>query len=171
VGAAARLIGLAIAAVAAIAAAGYFLLPLVVRGFVRGLTLTLGIAAVLLVSGQLSLALTVAVVALVILYLLHSAALLALPSRNPALFASATAGIPLGMQRASAIVSIIAMGGLIVLQALRDLKVLSSTSFMERLAGQSLTSLELVVFWSALGLLTFVLSRRGQAQASGELGS
>ena len=138
---------------------------------VRGLTLTLGIAAVLLVSGQLSLALTVAVVALVILYLLHSAALLALPRRNPALFASATSGIPLGMQRASAIVSIIAMGGLIVLQALRDLKVLSSTSFMERLAGQSLTSLELVVFWSALGLLTFVLSRRGQAQASGELGS
>jgi hypothetical protein len=40
VGAAARLIGLAIATVAAIAAAGYFLLPLVVRGFVRGLTVT-----------------------------------------------------------------------------------------------------------------------------------
>jgi len=138
---------------------------------VRGLTLTLGIAAFLLVSGQLSLALTVAVVALVILYFLHSAALLALPRRNPSLFASVTAGIPLGLQRASAIVSMIAMGGLIVLQFTRDARVLSTTSVVDRLAGQTLTSLELVVFWTALGLLTFVLCRRGRPQASGEVGS
>lgn len=39
-GRAARLTGFAIATVAAIAAAGYFLLPLVVRAFVRGLEIT-----------------------------------------------------------------------------------------------------------------------------------
>lgn len=39
-GRAARLTGLAIATVAAIAGAGYFLLPLVVRAFVRGLEIT-----------------------------------------------------------------------------------------------------------------------------------
>jgi hypothetical protein len=40
VGRAARLTGFAIALVAAIAAAGYFLLPLVVRAFIRGLQVT-----------------------------------------------------------------------------------------------------------------------------------
>ena len=39
-GRAARLIGFAIAAVVAIVAAGYFLLPLVVRAFIRALELT-----------------------------------------------------------------------------------------------------------------------------------
>ena len=39
-GRAARLTGFAIAAAAAIGAAGYFLLPLVVRAFIRGLELT-----------------------------------------------------------------------------------------------------------------------------------
>ena len=129
---------------------------------VLGLTLTLAIAAALLISGQLSLALTVAVLALVILYLLHSAALLALPRRNPALFAAVTAGIPLPAQRAAAVVSMIAMAGLIGLQVMRDARVLGSTSFVERLSGRSLTSVELVVFWTALGFVMYALARRAR---------
>jgi amino acid transporter len=61
---------------------------------IRGLTLTLAASAILLLSGQLSLALNIAVFALVILYFLHSLALLLLPRKNPGLFRSVTARIP-----------------------------------------------------------------------------
>ena len=61
-----------------------------------GLTLTLVGAAALLLSGQVSLALNIAVFALVLLYLLHSLALLLLPRLNPPLFASVTVPHPVG---------------------------------------------------------------------------
>jgi amino acid transporter len=66
---------------------------------VWGLTVTLMVAALLLVTGQVALALNIAVFALVILYFIHSLALLLLPWRNRPLFASVTAGIPLRVQR------------------------------------------------------------------------
>src|SRR5262245_15527395 len=59
-----------------------------------GLTLTLAAAVLLVASGQVSLALNIAVFALVVLYFLHSFTLLILPSRNPVLFAEVTARIP-----------------------------------------------------------------------------
>src|SRR5713226_371456 len=72
---------------------------------VRGLALTFLAAVALVLSGQVSLALNIAVFALVALYLLHSLVLLLLPRWNPELYASAQAGIPLWLQRAAAIVS------------------------------------------------------------------
>src|SRR5262249_13663863 len=55
---------------------------------VLGLALTLAAGVGLVLSGQVSLALNIAVFALVVLYLLHSLALLLLPRSNPALFAA-----------------------------------------------------------------------------------
>ncbi|HZI92957.1 MAG TPA: APC family permease [Patescibacteria group bacterium] len=130
---------------------------------ILGLTLTLAIAALLLISGQMTLALTIAVFALILLYFLHSFALLVLPQRNPALFQSITAGIPLSVQRIAAIVSMITIGGLILLQVHADVLTLSRSSFLQRVSEHSLTSLELAIFWGALGLLMYRPGRRRQA--------
>jgi basic amino acid/polyamine antiporter, APA family len=118
-----------------------------------GLTLTLVATLTLLLSGQISLALNIAVFALVVLYFLHSFALLALPRANPQLFQSVTVGIPLWLQRVAAVTSMISMGFLIVLQIADDFRVLRRTTFVERATHGSLTTIELVVFWAAVGTL------------------
>ena len=80
---------------------------------VLGLAATLAVSLALVLSGQVSLALNIAVFALVALYLLHSVALLLLPRWNPALFATVDAPIPLGVQRVAGVVSILSMAGLL----------------------------------------------------------
>ena len=52
---------------------------------VPALSLTLALSALLLLTGQIALALNIAVSAMMLLYLLHSVALLALPRTNPEL--------------------------------------------------------------------------------------
>ncbi len=89
-----------------------------------GLTITLGVALVLLLTGQISLALNIAVFALVALYLLHSVALLLLPRRNPELFRAVTVRIPLWLQRAMAVISILSMAALLAVQIATDVRVL-----------------------------------------------
>ena len=130
---------------------------------IRGLTLTLAASAILLLSGQLSLALNIAVFALVILYFLHSLALLLLPRKNPELFRSVTVRIPLCLQRLAAVLSMLAMGGLIVVQVRQDLRVLTSMGFRERVARQSLTTLELCLMWAVVGAAVYLLGRRRRA--------
>lgn len=110
---------------------------------VIGLTITLGAALILLVSGAISLALNIAVFALVILYFLHSFALLLLPRLNPELFAQVTVRTPLVVQRASAILSIVAMGFIIVLQVI-----------------ESRATIELAFVWAALGALVYAVTDR-----------
>lgn len=127
---------------------------------VLGLTITAGLALALLLSGQISLALNIAVFALVVLYLLHSVALLLLPRLNPELFQSATTRIPLAIQRIAAAVSIISMTGLIVLQIVHDAGVLRQQSLRERIANSSLTTLELILFWTAIGALFYALEAK-----------
>ena len=127
---------------------------------VRGLTLTFAIAAALLLGRQVSLALDIAVLALVILYLLHSATLLALPRRNPQLYASRTVHIPAWLQRAAAGLSVLGMGALIAVQALQDVRAVRAASFAERAAHSRLTSFELLAAWSVLGLVLYGLGRR-----------
>ena len=117
---------------------------------VIGLTITLCAALSLLLTNQISLALNIAVFALVILYFLHSLALLVLPRANPELFRSVTVNIPLGVQRSMALLSMTAMALLIALQLNHDLRVL----------GESLTTIELTLFWSAIGLALYALRRR-----------
>ena len=128
---------------------------------IAGLTLTLVGAAVLVVGGQVSLALNIAVFALVILYFLHSFTLLVLPRRNPALYGQVTARIPLPLQRAAAVLSMLAMGALIGLQIADDVATLSRLSLSQRLAQHSLTTLELCLAWTVIGAFFYAVGRRG----------
>ncbi|HEX2122485.1 MAG TPA: hypothetical protein VHL59_12655, partial [Thermoanaerobaculia bacterium] len=115
-----------------------------------GLTITFVAALLLVVTGQISLALNIAVFALVVLYFLHSLALLLLPRMNPELFRSVTVPIPRWLQRTMAILSMTAMGALIALQIRQDVQ--SSAT--------GLTTIELAALWSLLGAILYVANRR-----------
>jgi len=127
---------------------------------ISGLTLTLAASAVLLISHQISLALNVAVFALVILYFLHSLTYLLLPRRNPELAGLITVAIPESLRRVGAWLSVVAMGGLIAVQIRQDLRTLFAMSLRERISGHTLTSLELVLAWGAIGLALYALGSR-----------
>jgi amino acid transporter len=127
---------------------------------VLGLTLTFAASAALLLSGQVSLALNIAVFALVMLYLLHGIVFLWLPARNPALASEVRLGLPRGLQRAATWISILAMSGLVLVQVASDLRELAHTTLADRIAGRSLTTLELCLAWSVVGAMIHVLGRR-----------
>src|SRR5438128_1840960 len=111
-----------------------------------GLTITAATALLLLLSGQIALALNIAVFALVVLYFVHSFALLVLPSMNRELFDSVTVPIPLWLQRTSALLSMLAMGGIIALLI------------------TSLPTIELAAFWAAAGALIYFIANRRAAR-------
>jgi APA family basic amino acid/polyamine antiporter len=126
---------------------------------VRALTLTLLASALLLISKQLSLALTIAVFALFLLYFLHSLTFLLLPRRNPQLYKQITVGLPIWLQRGAALLSVLSMGALIVVQVVQDIGTLKTHSLSERIAKHSLTSLELILVWAAIGAGLYGLTR------------
>jgi amino acid transporter len=130
---------------------------------IRGLTLNLLACVALLVSGQMSLALNVAVFALVVLYFVHSLVFLLLPRFNAELRSEIKLQMPDWLLRASAIVSVVSMGALIVIQVLRDIDTLRNETLKERIVNQSVTSIELLVVWGVLGAATYALTRRGAA--------
>jgi len=130
---------------------------------VLGLSLTLGASVALLSSGQVSLALNIAVFALVLLYLLHGVAFLRLPASNPALAREVRLGLSRPLQRAAASVSIVAMGGLVLVQVASDLRTLKDTSLAQRIAGHSLTTLELCLAWALLGSIVYAVNGRGRS--------
>ena len=105
-----------------------------------GLTITAAGALTLLLTNQISLALNIAVYALVLLYFIHSLALLLLPRLNRPLFDSVTVGIPLSVQRVMAVVSMVSMALLLALL--------------------TLPTIELLLGWSAVGALLYFASRR-----------
>ena len=133
---------------------------------VVALTLNLIACLLLLISRQLSLALNIAVFALVLLYFLHSLAFLLLPRFNPELNRQITIGMPVWLQRAAAWFSVIAMGGLILVQVSRDVATLQSTSLSERISTHSLTSVELAIVWSAVGIALYGLARALKKRSS-----
>src|ERR1043165_3893783 len=126
---------------------------------IRALTLTAICCAILLISGQLSLALNVAVFALVVLYFIHSLVFLLLPRLNPSLASEIRISLSRRMQQAAAIVSLLSMGLMIVIQLKQDAVVLSTTTLGQRISGQSLTSIELLVMWGIVGAILFQLAR------------
>lgn len=105
-----------------------------------GLTITLIGALALLLTNRIGLALNIAVFALVLLYLLHSVALLLLPRMNPALFREVTVAIPLWLQRVLAVISILFMAAL--------------------LTQISWGAVKLLLFWTAIGVVLYFWSRR-----------
>ena len=126
---------------------------------IRGLTLTLLCCAILLISGQLSLALNVAVFALVVLYFIHSLVFLFLPRLNPGLASEIEINLPRRVQQAAAVVSLISMGLMILIQLRQDADVLSTQTLSQRINGQSLTSIELIVVWGIVGAALYQLAR------------
>ncbi|MBS1787821.1 MAG: amino acid permease [Acidobacteria bacterium] len=134
---------------------------------ILGLTLTLAASVVLLLSHQLSLALNVAVFALVILYFLHSLMFLLLPRRNPALTKSITVKLSPSLQRLAAWTSLFAMGILIAVQIWQDIQTLSKMSLRQRMENNALTSVELVIAWGVIGLGLYALgSGQGLKQST-----
>src|SRR5438552_1050207 len=123
------------------------------------LTLNLAACMVLLISKQLSLALNIAVFALVLLYCLHSVAFLMLPRWNPKLYGEISLTLPRGLMMFAALVSVVSMGVLIAVQVVQDIQTLTTQSLKERIAQHSLTSLELAVLWSVVAALLYVLAR------------
>ena len=133
---------------------------------VRALTLTLAGIALLLISKQLSLALTIAVFALIFLYFLHSLTFLLLPRWNPALHKQIDVGIPAWLQRTAAWLSVLSMGILIGVQVWQDVHSLATQSLHERIANHSLTSLELIIVWGAIGSALYAFARLAQKRSS-----
>ncbi|MGE0129656.1 MAG: APC family permease [Blastocatellales bacterium] len=127
---------------------------------VWGLTLTLAASVLLLVGNQISLALNIAVFALVILYFLHSLTFLLLPRRNPSLAQSVTVNIPLSLQRLAAWISLIAMGVLVAVQIWQDVQTMRSLSPLWRISIQALTSVELLLAWGLAGVALYAFARR-----------
>jgi amino acid transporter len=134
---------------------------------IRALTLTLVAAIVLLISGQVSLALNIAVFALVILYFLHSLSFLLLKHRNPQLFSLIKITLAPSVQRTAAWLSVFSMGGIIAIQVVQDIQTLASQSFQQRLDRHSLTSLELAIAWGLIGAILYAYGRsRFQPEAA-----
>src|SRR2546421_188515 len=133
---------------------------------VVSLTLNLAACLVLVISKQLSLALNIAVFALVLLYCLHSVAFLMLPRRNPKLYAEIGLTLPRWLMTFAALVSVLFMGVLIAVQVVQDIQTLTTQSLKERIAQHSLTSLELAVLWSGVAALLYVLARWRRSSAN-----
>ena len=126
---------------------------------IRGLTLTMICCAILLISGQLSLALNVAVFALVVLYFIHSLVFLFLPRLNPSLASEINVNLSHRVQQVAAVVSVLAMGLMILIQLRQDAAVLSTETLRQRINNQSLTSIELIVVWGIVGAGLYQLAR------------
>ena len=130
------------------------------------LTLNLVACLVLVISKQLSLALNIAVFALVLLYCLHSLAFLILPRSNPKLYGEISVNLPRWLLMTAALLSVLSMGVLIALQVIADVQTLMAQSLRERIAQHSLTSLELAVLWSAFAALLYALTRLTRGKKS-----
>ena len=126
---------------------------------IRGLTLTLLCCALLLISGQIALALNVAVFALVVLYFIHSLVFLFLPRLNPSLASEVEINLPRRVQQVAAMVSILSMGLMILIQLRQDVVVLSTQTLSQRISSQSLTSIELLLVWGVVGVALYQLAR------------
>jgi amino acid transporter len=138
---------------------------------IRALTLTLICCAILLISGQLALALNVAVFALVVLYFIHSLVFLLLPRLNPSLAREIRISLSHRMQQVAAIVSLLSMGLMIVIQLRLDATVLTTQTLSQRISGQSLTSIELIVVWGVIGAGLYQLARMQRGGDAAKVGA
>jgi amino acid transporter len=126
---------------------------------IRGLTLTLLACAVLLISGQLLLALNIAVTALIGLYLIHSVIFLLLPKLNSSLSKEITLNMSPRLMKVAALFSALSMATMLAIQFASDIGTLRDQTLRERIAGNSLTSLELMVAWGLVGLGLYQFAR------------
>ena len=138
---------------------------------IPGLTLTLLCCAILLISGQLSLALNVAVFALVVLYFIHSLVFLFLPRWNRALASEVKINLRQRTLQVAAVVSVVSMGVMILIQLRQDVEVLRTSSLSQRITEHSLTSIELVLVWGIVGFVLYQLARMQRRKAVAKAGA
>ena len=138
---------------------------------IRALTLTMFCCAILLISGQLALALNVAVFALVVLYFIHSLVFLFLPRLNPTLASEVEISLPRRLQQAAAVFSLLAMGVLIVIQMRQDVEVLRTQTLLQRVNAQTLTSIELILVWGVIGAGLYQLARMQRSRDVSKAGT
>ena len=147
-----------------------------------GLTVSLLIALALLWSGQVAFALGIAVLALLLVYCLHSVALLLLARCAPAVWAEVGVQMPWTFQRAAGWLAVAALGAMIativvadcwsvveaVDRAIEQGGLDTTGAMLERLATLELTSIELLLVWSAVGVVVwFSVRRRAARRGSG----
>lgn len=109
----------------------------------------------LIMSGQLFLALRIATSALMALYTIHSFALLSLPRRNPELYAQVTSRIPRSLQVVAATLSIVTLLAVLGIQFGSDI-----VHRLEHPTAAETTTLELLLLWILVGLVLGRTSRR-----------
>ena len=131
---------------------------------VFGLCVSFALTVLLLLSGRFDLALGIAIVSLMLLYALHSLALLLLPSRSPEIYAETETRIPRWLQLVAAWTSILALGSLVGLRFKGDLATMLESDWFERVSGLHFTSLELLVGWGLIGLALFQWTTRGRRE-------
>lgn len=119
-----------------------------------GLTLSLAIAVALLWSGQSGIALSIAVLALMLVYLLHSVAFLMLGTRNRTLADSVTLGLSPAVQKGAAWASVLALG-ILVYRVISDDSQKIDTPFIT----WPWTGTELLIAWSVVGAILFGVAR------------
>lgn len=120
-----------------------------------GVTVSALVVAALILSGQRQLALGIAVAALVALYAIHSLALLALPRRNPGLFAGAMTRLPRPWQVAAAWLSVLALVTILAIRFGDDLAIRFAAP-----ARAEPTTLELLLVWIVVGVVLARCCRR-----------
>ncbi|MFT4512616.1 MAG: APA family basic amino acid/polyamine antiporter [Planctomycetota bacterium] len=125
---------------------------------VFGVTVSALLVAILAWSGKRHLALAIATSALIALYVIHSIALLALPRRNPQLFAEVKTRLSRKWQVLAAWLSVASLTTVLVIQFGGDVAKRCRAPLAE-----DLTTLELLLLWIALGLVLARTSRRSPA--------
>jgi hypothetical protein len=75
------------------------------------------------------------------------------------------------LQQAAAIVSLLSMGLMIVIQLRQDAAVLSTQTLSQRISGQSLTSIELIVVWGVIGAGLYQLARMQRGDRAAKVGA
>src|ERR1041384_1998387 len=138
---------------------------------IRALTLTMLGCALLLIRDRKSVALNVAVFALVVLYFIHSLVFLFLPRLNPPLASEIKISLPRRVQQAAAIVSVLSMGLMILIQLRQDVEVLRTQTLSQRISGQSLTSIELILVWGVVGAGLYQLARMQRGNHAAKVGA
>jgi len=98
-----------------------------------------------------------------VLYFIHSLVFLLLPRLNSSLASEIRISLSRRMQQVAAIVSLLSMGLMIVIQLRQDAAVLSTQTLSERISGQSLTSIELILVWGVIGAGLYQLARMQRA--------
>ncbi|HEX9793614.1 MAG TPA: APC family permease [Planctomycetota bacterium] len=111
----------------------------------------------LLWSGQVALALGIAVAGLMLLYLAHGLALLLLPRLVPDLYARAAATVPRRLQVAAGVISVLGMAAILAVQFRADAARIAGAAFWDRAGDGELTSLELLLAWSAVGAVLYAV--------------